>query len=694
MSSSDVYESDDDDELSDSPVITPRAERGTRTKALKNLRASLPQYSVEAYEELLHETFEGKPDPKETNFNTTQDGVVIWTPQEKRTLFEVLDRKGKNGIREIAAVITSKSELEVQEYIRLLQKGVRRQNLNDSHSRTAILGDISAAAEISDECCELLDKYAEFLCLEEQREEQIAGSVKHDGLWFINGDVAEKLETNTVDEYYAGEADKELLVQANEAMDTTFPSPIDVASAVQFFKLPTWILLSERLFMNFGGQKLEDNWNNVAFKGETPSMTADVVTEFYEMALNLTRRLVHATHFFASSRVRKNSKSSRPTATVIKASDVRSAARTLNMKSDSSDFWVGLARRCSLDVEDRRHRKGWNLVQLTHDEVEILLSQESLPKEPYERIPSAIPRTRSSSIGSDASLDPLDEDSTDSEDEHAEAVDQQQSAVEKLHCWTTLGLKPPNFSTSHISSDQIPQRPLGKRKTAEELVDWRDRTLCRSEWEEFGYEAESLEDAFQNQRKRPRLTSLRPISGEDLDDGSQEPKERSESPSNSSSDSDSDSEAAAAEEEMYPTATTTPPSTKTKTNLNPITNLKHLYHPQEDPTDLDSDPEFRPESKTKGKKKSRLNPISRTSSRKRTPVSYAPQPFPDLDFDVDMDVDRAVSDSGSGSGSDGAEDDDNVNDLPPEAEDGDDYEDEDEEDNEEEEEDDDNDDDD
>ncbi|KAL4792836.1 hypothetical protein BDV19DRAFT_367851, partial [Aspergillus venezuelensis] len=502
MSSSDVYESDDDDGLPNAPSITPKAERGTRAKALKNLRASLPHDSVEAYEELLHETFEDNPDPKETNFNTTQDGVVIWTPQEKRTLFEVLDRKGKNGIRDIAAAITSKSELEVQEYIRLLQKGVRRQNLNDGHSRTAILGDISAAAEISEECCESLDQYAELLCLEEQREEQVAGSVKHDGLWIINGDIAEKLEGNTVDdEYYTEQADEEV-----------FPFTLDVASASAFYKLPTWILLSERLFMNSGGQRLEDNWNNVAFKGETPSMTADVVTEFYEIALNLTRRLVHATHFFASSRVRKNSKASRPMATAIKASDVKSAARTLNMKSDNSDFWIGLARRCSLDVEDRRHRKGWNPVQLTHDEVEALLSQDSLPKEPYERIPSPIPRTRSSSIGSDASLDPLDEDSTDSEDEHAEAVDQQQSAAEELHCWTSLGLKPPDSSTSAMSTDHIPQRPLGKRKTAEELVDWRDRTLYQSEWEEFGYEAESLGDAFENQRKKPRLTSFRPVS--------------------------------------------------------------------------------------------------------------------------------------------------------------------------------------
>ncbi|KAL4940122.1 hypothetical protein BDV06DRAFT_197298 [Aspergillus oleicola] len=636
MSSSDIYESDDDDELSDTPSITPRAARGTRAKALKNLRASLPEDSVESYENLLR-TLEDKPDPKEDNFNTTQDGVVIWTPQEKRTLFEVLGRKGRNGIREIAAAIKSKSELEVQEYIRLLQKGVQRQNLNDGHSRTAVLGDISAAAEISEECCASLDQYAELLCLEEQREEQIAGSVKNDGLWIIDEEVAEKLEADAVnDKDYQSEANEEAPVELDEAEGEKLASTLDVNSAAAFFKLQNWILLSERLFMNFGGHRLEDNWTNVAFKGEAPSMTADVLTEFYEMALNLTRRLVYATHFLASARVRKNSRASRPMATVVKTSDVRSAAHTLNMKSDSSEFWIGLARRCSLDVEDRRHRKGWNSVSLDHDEVEALLSQRSLPKEPYERVQSPNPQYRSSSIESDVSLDPLDEDSPDSEDEHAEAVDQQQSAAEELHCWTTLGLKHPDTSTSHMSIDQIPQRPLGKRKTAEELVDWRDRTLYRSEWEEYGYEAESLEDVFENQRKRPRLmtsASSRPVSEAGPRHNTSELKKTSESHSGSDSDSNAD-------DDTNPNTNASPKPRFNKPHPTPEPEPEHQYRPQDQTSD--SDPEFRPQSpqrasKVKGKAKAK--PVSRTSSRKRTSVSYAPPSFPDFDVDMDVDVD-------------------------------------------------------
>ncbi|KAL4784049.1 hypothetical protein BJX76DRAFT_233629 [Aspergillus varians] len=600
MSSSDLYESEDDDELSDTPSITPRAAKGTHARALRALRSSLPEESVKSYIQLLHETFQAKLDTREDNFNTTQDGIVVWTPREKRILFEVLDKKGRNGIREIAASIGTKSEPEIQEYIRLLQKGVRRQHFNDTHSRTAILGDIQAAAEISEPCCESLDEYAELLCLEEQREEDNAGKKRHEGLWIINENVAEKLEADAA-EYDShtdtSENDQEVAVRENKTQNEKLASRSNVDAAAAFFKMTNWILLSERFFMNFGGQRLEDNWVNVAFKGETPSLTADVLTDFYGIALSVTRRLVHATHFFASSRVLKNTKASRPSATVVRSSDVRRAARTLNMKSDSSEFWIGLARRCNLAVEDSRHRKGWDPVPLDHDEVEVLLSQRALPKEPYERItpspspsPSPSPRKRSNSAASYSSSDSLNGGSDDSEDEHAEAVDRQHSSAEEMLCWTTLGQSLPGASTSQILNDRIPPRPSGKRKTTEELVDWRDRTLYRSEWEEYGYEARKIESEFENQRRKRRLTtSFRPLSK-----------------SNNQG------------------ANTISPRNKDQTNAEP-----------EYQTD-DTDPEFQPLSPERG---SKSKVTSRTSSRKRTPMSYAPQHPLDFDMDMEMEID-------------------------------------------------------
>ncbi|KAL5041025.1 hypothetical protein BDW71DRAFT_192581 [Aspergillus fruticulosus] len=615
MSSSDLY-SEDDDELSDTPLITPRAAQGPRARALKNLRVSLSEESVESYRKLLDRTFQEKPIVKEDNFNTTQDGIVIWTPQEKGAFFELLDRKGRNGVREIAAAIQSKSELEILEYIRLLQKGVRRQHFNDTHARTAILGDIPAAAEISEGCCETLDDYAEFLCLEEQREEDRTGRAKYGGLWIIDKEVANKLETGVAeDEKDSSNIDQEIAVHANEAHDEKTPSTINVNDAATFFKMTNWILLSERLFMNFGGHRLEDNWVNVAFEGETPSMTAAVLTDFYDIALSVTRRLVHATHFFASSRVRRNEKASRPSATVIKASDVRRAARTIDMRTDASEYWIGVARRCSLEVEDSRHRKRWNPIPLDYDEVEALLSQTSLPTEPYERItPSPSSRERSDSIISDVSLDSLAVKSNDFEDEHAEALDRQHSSAEEISCWTILGQTPPGSPNSQLLSAeiQIPPKPLGKRKTTEELVDWRDRMLYRSEWEEYGYETVELDSEFASQcKKRLTMALFRPLSESSM---------------------------------RVANGTSKPgPDRHEYTSLEAETEADTEYQ-----TDH-SDREFRPGSServSRSKSMSTPKPVaSISSSRKRTPVSYAPLQV--FDFDMEMEVD-SVSGDGDG----------------------------------------------
>ena len=615
MSSSDVH-SEDDDELSDTPFIKPRVARGPRARALNKLRASLSEDSIESYKKLLDRTFEEKPIAKEDNFNTTQDGIVIWTPQEKRAFFELLDRKGRGGIREIATAIQSKSELEILEYIRLLQKGVRRQHFNDTHARTAILGDIPAAAEISKECCDALDNYAELLCLEEQRDEDRTGRAKHGGLWIIDEELAGKLETAIAEEQKdQSNPSLEIAVHANEAHLEKGLSTPDVNDAATFFKLTNWILLSERLFMNFGGHRLEDNWVNVAFEGETPSMTADVVSDFYKIALTVTRRLVHATHFFASSRVRRNGKASRPSATVIKASDVRRAARTFDMRTNASEYWVGVARRCSLEVEDSRHRKRWNPIPLDYDEVETLLSQTLLPSEPYERTtPSPSSRERSNSIISDVSLDSLAAESNASEDEHAEALDQQHSSAEELSCWTALGRTPRDSPTPQLlnAETRVPPKPPGKRKTTEELVDWRDRTLYRSEWEEYGYETKKLNSEFASQRKK-RLTmaSFRPLSEINIQVANETSKLGSDSREHMRVEAETEAE----------------------------------FDYQTD----DSDPEFRVRSPDRlSRPKSQPKPlakpvVSRTSSRKRTPVSYVPpQGF---EFDVEMEVD---SETGNG----------------------------------------------
>ncbi|KAL2847431.1 hypothetical protein BJY01DRAFT_212528 [Aspergillus pseudoustus] len=599
MSSSGLPDLENDDELTDTPLITPRANRGTHRKALQALHSTLSPGSIVAYKALFEQ--QNEPNTGTDKFTTTQDGIVIWTAEEKELLYQALDRKGKDEIQDIAAAIGTKSELEVQEYLRLLRKGVRRQHFNDATPRTAILGDIPAATEISDECSGLLEQHAELSCLTEQAEENVEGKLRYGRQWIVDQQTAEQLEAI----FGTGNEESAVLAQAraSEPQNGTESSSTLNAPA-ELFNMTKWILLSDRLFMNFGGSRLEDNWANVAFENETPSITADAFTIFYDIALTVTRRLIHATHLFATSRVQRSGNFNRPTARVASSSDVRRAALTLNLKTDSSEFWIGLARRCSLNVVDERHKRGWNPVSLDHDEVENLLSRRELPKEPYKPdIPGLVSRRRSSSAATEMSIDSLGPES--SEDEHADAVDRQNSAVDELLCWTVLGKSPPETLETRLSHKQTPPRPVGKRKTMEELVNWRERTLYRDEWEEFGYETEYLGRDLNGRRKRPRLTTLSP------------------SPPRSHGRSKTKAEMSSHESDS---------------SLPQYRSQDKIKNPEPE-SDSDSDPAFQPESPGQNSE----SRVTRASSRKHTPVSYAPQQL--FDFDVEMDL-------GAGSGHD------------------------------------------
>ncbi|OJJ72357.1 hypothetical protein ASPBRDRAFT_123508 [Aspergillus brasiliensis CBS 101740] len=503
------------------PVQTSKTERrsGTRAQALEDLQSSLSRESVEAYSSVLADIIEDHA-PVPTidggeNHNTTQNGIVTWTPKEKEVLYHILDRKGKDGIQEIARQLGSKSELEVQDHLNLLHTGLQRQHLKHRHTRTIILGEVPAAAEISKECCDELDQYAELVSMEEQMAEDVAGKLKHQDLWIIDRETAEELAQET---------------------KSQGPDPSASSSAhltAELFNMRKWIRLSERFFMNFGGARLEDNWANVAFADETPSMTADAFADFYALTVSLTRRLVQSSLFFAMSRLRNMRQTGNQKANVVRSRDVKTALDVLNMQRDRSDYWVGLARRCSLKVEDSRHRKGWKAVHMEHDEVEDILSGKlPLGSKPGERSASRgrsgsrAPETMTdvedanysddefessstaSSVLSSPMLSPVEEQPVDPEDDHAEQIDGQRSRLEEMNLWKLIGEPPPQPLEAQIqeyeAQDSIRQRPAGQRKAMEDLVDWRDRTFYRSEWEEYGHDLVDLYDELSESRRKRR----------------------------------------------------------------------------------------------------------------------------------------------------------------------------------------------
>ncbi|KAG2021863.1 hypothetical protein GB937_004413 [Aspergillus fischeri] len=548
MSSSSVYEPDEDEEASDSdiesrysgtkfsasslpiddferlgstepededtPEVIPRATRGTRAQILDTLRTSLGIGCVDAYSVELAGTANNTSSSAvgRENYNPTQNGVAIWTSQEKEILFSMLDRKGANGVAEIAQAIGSKSELEVQEHLKLLHRGLERQHVRDSHSRTIVLGEVPAALEISQECCKALDDYAELLALEEQRAEDVVGRKLHQNVWIVDREVAEMVEE-----------------QLEERDETPLPGS-SVYVTAEIFNINKWIRLSERFFMNAGGPRLEDNWVNVACADETPSITADALADFYALAVSVTRRLVHSTLFFAMSRLRNMRETGNRKARIVRSRDVKTALNVLNMPQDRFDFWVGLARRCSLQVADLRHKKGWQSELMDYDEVEDILSGKVPVDESLDARSASRRRSESharhdtveeddddvsdvysyaSSILSSPEMTPIDEPSVNLEEEHAEEIDQLNNASEEMRLWNLMGQPAPSGMSSLASNTEQGsklRKPIGERKTKEDLVNWRDRTLYRSDWEEYGHEVHDLyEDLSENRRKRRRI---------------------------------------------------------------------------------------------------------------------------------------------------------------------------------------------
>jgi hypothetical protein len=469
--------------------------------------------------------------------NVHQHGAVIWTATEKEILYKVLDRKGKNGIKEIAAAIGTKSELEVMDHLRLLHRGLESQHLIERHVKTIIMGDIPAAAEISEKCCAELDEYARGLRAKDELAAILAARMRFGDNWNVTSTQA-----------------KQLL-----AAEMDVPMRGDMHLPANLFNIPTWIDLEQRFFMNFGGSQEEDNWVNIAqAKHEYPSISGDALMDFYALTVSITRRLIQSIQFVAMSRIRSQRLYGRERANAVRRKDVKAAVNILNMKPKRTNFLLNLARRNELVVKDEHKRKGWKAPTIDYDEAEKILNGETdyfqrvrdatsaiaadhdkaeealkedgvdtdVSDEEDSHRPSRMASRQPTELSSPNVSSDEDEISLDSEEEHADTLDREHSHREELALWHILEKPaPPRFETP-ITTDQVEKdasrRPTAERKAPQDMIQWRDRTLYRSEWEEYGYEVGDVAEALvENRRKRRRVEeplSASVVHSEDDDD--------------------------------------------------------------------------------------------------------------------------------------------------------------------------------
>ncbi|KAI1926974.1 hypothetical protein LOZ64_000106 [Ophidiomyces ophidiicola] len=496
--------------------------------------ATLPidEYST-LFEESLKDTISGSAS-ENTSKLSSQYGAVRWTDKEETAFFAALAKNGRDGVPAIAASIGTKSQMEVRHYLDLLQHNLELHHLTDRNVKPVELSDIPAAYEISDECCLALEHISNALCLREEQTSNMVGRKKYGDSWLVNRETAALVERaldleepSTSDRLSSPEPLPEVgfkpgspsrceLQSKHETMASKHQS---LFATAKLLNICNWVQLSERVFMNSGEKRVENNWQHICFQDETPALTCDAMSDFYALAISITRRLIQASIFFALSRIRAVQRTHVIPESLVKVEDVFAALTVLKMEQSSKEFWIGAPRRNALDIKRKKMNK---TAPLDYDTVEALLSKKiDITFKDIQTIgSSSIPSTSVSPVmleDSEHDTDPdelstnesVEESLLEPEEMCANALDIQANRTEESNLWQRIHKTIPGRFDIDVKAefeDSNAQRmPSKKRKGRDELADWRDHTLYQAEWETFGLDTVTL-----NQRMRENSDAKRP----------------------------------------------------------------------------------------------------------------------------------------------------------------------------------------
>ncbi|KUJ06256.1 uncharacterized protein LY89DRAFT_790654 [Mollisia scopiformis] len=459
----------------------------------------------------------------------SQVGSSSWNAEEKELLFSSLARLGRDNVRGIAVQIGSKSEPEVQEYLQLLQANVAERKRKSR--RNFMVADLPAATEINEECCIVLERAGDALAARQEMAEEKVEHSKWSDMWLVNENVSRLIERRRREE--GGE----------EALEAVLP-------AGNLFIFKNWLELSQRVFMNPGTPREEDNWENLAEPSETPAVRATAFEDFHSLAVNITKKLLSTTIFCTMSRLRSGNYHYVKVSEVT-ADDVEAAVNILGLKKDSSQFWLGCPKRNNLEIiDDEENPEERAAVSLADNDVEReLLSSRcsrsrslSVSRHEKSRASSQASRHEEAAYSSPSEVeyeDPQDfesESSTDDEKKSAprgespdftdpesptvttpnrrtrirdrkaaelaheaytEALDMEASQKEEARLWSLIEQEPPFEVETNF--DKV-ERPVAIRDEIEDGRNWRDHLEYWSPWETMGTPVPK--SAFEKNRKR------------------------------------------------------------------------------------------------------------------------------------------------------------------------------------------------
>ncbi|KAK7402821.1 hypothetical protein QQX98_011413 [Neonectria punicea] len=293
----------------------------------------------------------------DVDIEPSQLGLTSWSTAEKNLFFEAMARLGRDDLPGIASRIGTKSEVEVNHYLSVLQ---RTQLLRQREGlRPEIdFSEYPAAVELSQQLCHALDEAADAVSVRQERKEELREENKWGQCWNVTPKLARKLDNGETIAGGQAAAFAGVLISHN------------------------WLRLSERIFMN--SSIPSDNWNFIA--NHPPSMWATTFEDFHSLAVSITRRLVQTTIFMSMSRIRARREAVPSTRDIVKQQDVEAAIASLGISPNSNEFWLKCACRLRLEVyeepPDRDRDEEVEAEPLSYDEVENALSEnENQPVE-------------------------------------------------------------------------------------------------------------------------------------------------------------------------------------------------------------------------------------------------------------------------------------------------------------------------
>lgn len=351
-----------------------RRERSTSVEstASQRFRPDLPY--IDGYRVLYNEIVEdaaARFDPSDSMVSK-QIGASIWRPPERAMFFAALDRVGRHDVPAIAKAVGTKSIAEVHQYIMLLDSAE-----DVVRSSTLRMSDVPAAVEISPECERQLEIARDGLMCRQERFEVTREKERYGDYWLITPSIAEDIESAQMPSRRSSfgsspPLDLARISQADGVQEGSAKPRILQDVPESELLVPSMMLeLSRTLFMNGHPNPLSANphWSNFTTPlAPEPSIYRSALMDFHTLAVSLTKRLVQASIYEATSRIRAQDWRTRkgPTRNVGKR-DVLAALDMLRMERDGKERWRTVARRCRLRVVRGRQRQ---LVEVDWREVE------------------------------------------------------------------------------------------------------------------------------------------------------------------------------------------------------------------------------------------------------------------------------------------------------------------------------------